>query len=156
MRYKKYPCKGSCKRKSCETIRENIVSWYQTVVSSLPQMTVFRHRRPKTEFNIRPHRQPGNKTSMVVLFSLALISPPFLPLICIILPFCSLRMALRKEGRLLAFQDCICHVFDSNGHVSEWRISVHAQSVLAAGQKHHNSSPLASACNMVTNKDLKR
>ena len=41
-------------------------------------------------------------------------------------------------------------------HVSEWRISAHAQSVLAAGQKHHNSSPLASACNMVTNKDLKR
>ena len=41
-------------------------------------------------------------------------------------------------------------------YVPEWRISAHAQSVLAAGQKHHNSSPLASACNMVTNKDLKR
>ena len=33
-------------------------------------------------------------------------------------------------------------------YVPEWRISAHAQSVLAAGQKHHNSSPLASACNM--------
>ena len=41
-------------------------------------------------------------------------------------------------------------------YVPEWRISAHAQSVLAAGQKHHNSSPLASACNMVTNKELKR
>ena len=41
-------------------------------------------------------------------------------------------------------------------YVPEWRISAHAQIVLAAGQKHHNSSPLASACNMVTNKDLKR
>ena len=49
-RYKKYPCKGSCKRKSYETICENIVSRYQTLVSSLPRMTVFRHRRPKTEF----------------------------------------------------------------------------------------------------------
>ena len=49
----------------------------------------------------------------------------------------------------------MCHVFGTD-HVSEWRISAHAQSVLAAGQKHHNSSPLASACNMVTNKDLKR
>ena len=38
----------------------------------------------------------------------------------------------------------------------ERSIRAHAQSVLAAGQKHHNSSPLASACNMVTNKDLKR
>ena len=37
----------------------------------------------------------------------------------------------------------------------KWRLSAHAQSVLAVGQKHHNSSPLASACNMVTNKDLK-
>ena len=46
--------------------------------------------------------------------------------------------------------------FYSNGHVSEWGISLHAQSVFAAGQKHHNSSPLASVCNMVTNKDLKR
>ena len=46
--------------------------------------------------------------------------------------------------------------FYSNGHVSEWGISLHAQSVFAAGQKHHNSSPLATACNMVTNKDLKR
>ena len=41
-------------------------------------------------------------------------------------------------------------------YVPEWRISAHAQSVLAAGQKHHNSSPLASACNMITNKELKR
>ena len=31
----KYPCKGSCKKKSYETISENIVSRYQTVVSSL-------------------------------------------------------------------------------------------------------------------------
>ena len=41
-------------------------------------------------------------------------------------------------------------------YVPERRIREHAQSVLAAGQKHHNSSQLASACNMVTNKDLKR
>ena len=36
------------------------------------------------------------------------------------------------------------------------RISAHAQSVLTAGQKHHNFSPLASACNVVIIKDLKR
>ena len=30
------------------------------------------------------------------------ISPPFLPLICIILPFRSAREALRKKGRPLA------------------------------------------------------
>ena len=30
------------------------------------------------------------------------ISPPFLPFICIILPFRSAREALRKEGRPLA------------------------------------------------------
>ena len=59
-RYKKYPCKGSCKRKSYETICENIVSRYQTLVSSLPRMTVFRHRRPKTEFMTGPRRQPSN------------------------------------------------------------------------------------------------
>ena len=59
-RYKKYPCKGSCKRKSYETICENIVSPYQTFVSSLPRMTAFRHRRPKTEFMTGPHRQPSN------------------------------------------------------------------------------------------------
>ena len=41
-------------------------------------------------------------------------------------------------------------------YASEWWISAHAQSVLVAGQEHHNSSPLASACNMVTNNDLKR
>ena len=59
-RYKKYPCKGSCKRKSYETICENIVSRYQTLVSSLPRATTFRHRRPKTEFMTGPHRQPSN------------------------------------------------------------------------------------------------
>ena len=32
----KYSCKGSCKGKSYETICENIVSRYQTLVSSLP------------------------------------------------------------------------------------------------------------------------
>ena len=60
-RYKKYPCKGSCKRKSYETICENIVSRYQTLVSSLPRMTVFRHRRPKTEFMTGPHWQSSKK-----------------------------------------------------------------------------------------------
>ena len=49
-RNKKYPCKGSCKRKSYETICENIVSWYQTLVSSLPQEAVFPRRRPKAHF----------------------------------------------------------------------------------------------------------
>ena len=33
-----------------ETICENIVSQYQTLVSSLPAGIVFLHRRPKTEF----------------------------------------------------------------------------------------------------------
>ena len=44
-RYKKYLCKG----KSYETTCENIVSWYQTLVSSLLREPVFQHRRPKTE-----------------------------------------------------------------------------------------------------------
>ena len=60
-RYKKYPCKAPCKRKSYETnyetICEKIVSRYQTLVSSLPRMAVFRRRRPKTQFMTRPHRQ---------------------------------------------------------------------------------------------------
>ena len=49
-RYKKYSCKGPCKGKSYETICENIVSRYQTLVSSLPREAVFLQRRPKTEF----------------------------------------------------------------------------------------------------------
>ena len=40
-RYKKYSCKGPYKGKSYETIFENIVSRYQTLVSSLPRGTVF-------------------------------------------------------------------------------------------------------------------
>ena len=63
---------------------------------------------------------------------------------------------ISRAGSKQVVDDWKCHVFELNGHVSEWHISAHAQSVLAAGQKHHNSSPLASACNMVTNKDLKR
>ena len=63
---------------------------------------------------------------------------------------------ISRAGSKQVVDDWKCHVFYSNGHVLEWRISTHAQSVFAAGQKHHNSSPLASACNMVTNKDLKR
>ena len=47
-RYKKYPCKGSCKGKSHETICENIFSRYQTLVSSLPREAVFLPQRPKT------------------------------------------------------------------------------------------------------------
>ena len=49
-RYKKYSCKGPWKGKSYETCCENIVSRYQTLVSSLPRETVFLHRRPKTKF----------------------------------------------------------------------------------------------------------
>ena len=49
-RYKKYSCKGPWKGKSYETCCENIVSRYQTLVSSLPRQTVFLHRRPKTKF----------------------------------------------------------------------------------------------------------
>ena len=49
-RYKKYPCKGSCKRKSYETICENIVSPYQTLVSSLPREAVFRRRPLEAPF----------------------------------------------------------------------------------------------------------
>ena len=61
-RYKKYPCKGSCKRKSYETICENIVSQYQTLVSSLPRGTTFRHRRQKAHFMTGPHKQPSNNS----------------------------------------------------------------------------------------------
>ena len=49
-RFKKCPCNGPCKRKSYETICENIVFRYQTLVSSLPRETTFRHRRPKADF----------------------------------------------------------------------------------------------------------
>ena len=49
-RYKKYSCKSPCKGKSYETICENIVSRYQTLVSSLPRETTFWHRRPKAHF----------------------------------------------------------------------------------------------------------
>ena len=44
-RYKMYSCKCPCKGKSYETICENIVSGYQTLVSSLPRVAVFIHRR---------------------------------------------------------------------------------------------------------------
>ena len=50
-----------------ETICENIVSLYQTLMSSLPRMTVFRHRRPKTEFMTGPHRQPSNDAIMQMI-----------------------------------------------------------------------------------------
>ena len=49
-RYKKYSCKGPWKGKSYETSCEDIVSRYQTLVSSLPRETVFPHGRPKTKF----------------------------------------------------------------------------------------------------------
>ena len=58
-RYKKYPCKAPCKRKSYETICENIVSRYQTLVFSLPRMAAFCRRRPKIHFMTGPHRQPS-------------------------------------------------------------------------------------------------
>ena len=57
-----YPCKAPCKGNSYETICENIVSWYQTLVSSLPRETTFRHRRRKAHFMTGPHRQPSNKS----------------------------------------------------------------------------------------------
>ena len=62
-RYKKYSGKSPCRGKSYETICESIVSWYQTLVSSLPRGTVFLHRRPKTEFiSGQPWKgQPSNK-----------------------------------------------------------------------------------------------
>ena len=44
--------KAPCKRNSYETICENIVSRYQTLVSSLPWETTF--------FMTGPHRQPSN------------------------------------------------------------------------------------------------
>ena len=40
-----------------ETIYENIVSQYQTLVSS-----TFRHRRQKAHFMTGPHRQPSNNS----------------------------------------------------------------------------------------------
>ena len=66
-RYKKYPCKGSCKRNSYETICENIVSRYQTLVFSLPREAVFRRRRPKAHFMTGPHRQPSKKYFKIYL-----------------------------------------------------------------------------------------
>ena len=56
--------KAPCKRKSYETICENIVSRYQTLVASFPRETVFRHRRPKTEFMTGPHRQPSKNLGL--------------------------------------------------------------------------------------------
>ena len=53
--------KYSCKGKSYETICENIVSLYQTLVSSLPREAVFLHRRPKTEFMTGLAGQPSKK-----------------------------------------------------------------------------------------------
>ena len=44
-----------------ETICKNIVSRYQTLVSSLPRMTVFRHRRPKIEFLTGLAGQPSKE-----------------------------------------------------------------------------------------------
>ena len=49
-RHKSIRAKGPCKGKSYETICENIVSRYQTLVSSLPWEYFFLQRRPKTEF----------------------------------------------------------------------------------------------------------
>ena len=49
--------------KRAETICENIVSQYQTLVSSFPRETTFRHRRPKTEFMTGPHS--NNKRSLL-------------------------------------------------------------------------------------------
>ena len=63
----KYSCKGLCKGKSNETTYENIVSRYQTLVSSLPRVTVFLHRRPKTKnYNwVCPDRgQPSNNARL--------------------------------------------------------------------------------------------
>ena len=61
-RYKKYSCKSPSKRKSYETICENILSWYQTLLSSLPREAVFLHRRPKTEFSPGLAGQPSNNS----------------------------------------------------------------------------------------------
>ena len=47
-RYKKYSCKGPCKGNSYETICENIVSRYQTLVPSFLREVVFLHRRERT------------------------------------------------------------------------------------------------------------
>ena len=60
-RYKKYSCKSPCKIKSYETICENIVFRYQTLVPSLPREAVFLHRRPKTEFMTELAGQPSKK-----------------------------------------------------------------------------------------------
>ena len=65
-RYKEYSCKGPCKGKSYETICENIVSRYQTLVSSFPRGTVFLHRRPKTEFIIGQPWQPSKKLCKIL------------------------------------------------------------------------------------------
>ena len=54
------------KRKAPEVQKVSVqekISRYQTLVSSLPRMTVFRHRRPKTELRTGPHRQPSKQGS---------------------------------------------------------------------------------------------
>ena len=66
-RYKKYSCKSPCKRKSYETICENIVSRYQTLVSSLHGEAVFLHTRPKTELTGLAG-QPSNEVNFANVF----------------------------------------------------------------------------------------
>ena len=74
-RYKKYPCKAPCKRNSYETICENIVSRYQTLVSSLSRGTTFRHQRPKAHFMTGPHRQPCNNSIQSVTMPMPQFHP---------------------------------------------------------------------------------
>ena len=73
-RYKKYPCKAPCKRNSYETICENIVSPYQTLVYSLPREAVFRRRRPKAHFMTGPHRQPSNNDCCIICMCIHVIT----------------------------------------------------------------------------------
>ena len=54
-RYKKYSCKGPCKGKSYETTCQDIVSRYQTLVSSLPRETVYGGVSACGRRNVSPH-----------------------------------------------------------------------------------------------------
>ena len=72
-RYKKYSCKSPCKRKSYETICENIVARYQTLVSSIPREAVFLHRRPKTEFMTGLPGSPVMNNKTIIEFGFRII-----------------------------------------------------------------------------------
>ena len=104
-RYKKYPCKGSCKRTSYETIPEKIVSRYQTLVSSLPRRPLFDTDDRKLNLLlgrtgspvIRHSRNPKHSTIKEY------ISVHYNNQIWITCPYRRLPLTMKKEGEFLLF-----------------------------------------------------